>query len=325
MKCNFQHVEEKKNDDNVSTVRRADVIFCGNPGVGKSTLLSSISGLQFKSGLSWGKGLTSKLSMRESPVLKGFRFGDTPGLADVKIAEVAAREIEKGFTSAARNNREVLLFFVVTPNSGRVNKPDLTTIKHVLGSIKLPNGQRPSVNHYGVIVNKCDFLDRPDFESIGRRTWENTFAKESKSVPFTTSHIFFLPYIDELVNEDDSKYEFEGLIQWIMKFPGIQIGSVAKIDTSDLEDKMKAAQEKRRKEWLTLKRRLETERQARIAEMNRKLELQRRQNELQLKLQRLEAKKRDLEMQYRVALRRDSLRTEVRQLKQMIEREKTFL
>jgi GTP-binding protein EngB required for normal cell division len=289
-------MEEKKIDDKVSSVRKADVIFFGNPGVGKSTILSSISGLQFKSGLSWGKGLTSKLSMRESPVIRGFRFGDTPGLADIKIAGVAAREIENGLSNAARNNREALLFFVVNPNSGRVNKTDLITIRQALGSIKLPNGQRPSANHYGVIVNKCDFLDRPDFKSIGRQTWANTFAKESKSVPFTTSHIFFLPYVKEMVNEDNSKYEFRGLRQWIINFPGIKIGCVAKIDTSDFEDKMKAAQERKRKEALALKQRLEMENQARIAEMNRRLERERRDYERRLQKEQEQAEKRKREM-----------------------------
>ena len=37
-----------------------DVIFCGNPGVGKSTLLSCISEITFMSGFSWGDGLTLK-------------------------------------------------------------------------------------------------------------------------------------------------------------------------------------------------------------------------------------------------------------------------
>ena len=155
---------------------------------------------------------------------RSVRFGDTPGVADVKIAEVVSREIENELKNAARDKRDVLLFFVVNANVGRVSNSDLITIRQVLGSIKLPNGLRPSVNHYGVIVNKCDFLDRPDFKSKGCRFWANAFAKKSVSVPFTTSHIFFLPHVNELVNKDNSKYVSKGLRPWIIKFPGIMIG-----------------------------------------------------------------------------------------------------
>ena len=52
-----------------------DIIMCGNPGVGKSTLLSSISKEQFRSGISFGSGLTAKLEWKESRYFEGTRFG----------------------------------------------------------------------------------------------------------------------------------------------------------------------------------------------------------------------------------------------------------
>jgi putative ribosome biogenesis GTPase RsgA len=73
------------------------VIFCGNPGVGKSTLLSSISGCKFESGMTWGEGKTSKLQILASTVdfwkKACYEFGDTPGLANIKMIKQAAKAI----------------------------------------------------------------------------------------------------------------------------------------------------------------------------------------------------------------------------------------
>merc|ERR1712100_780787 len=52
-------MQERRID--LATTEASDIIFCGNPGVGKSTLLSSISGQQFSSGLSFGGGFTTEM------------------------------------------------------------------------------------------------------------------------------------------------------------------------------------------------------------------------------------------------------------------------
>ena len=92
----------------------ADVIFCGNPGVGKSTLLTSVSGVKFQSGFSWGEGLTNKLDFKDSPSIPGLRFGDTPGLADIAMAERAAKAITDALKDSARQGRRSFIFFIVT-------------------------------------------------------------------------------------------------------------------------------------------------------------------------------------------------------------------
>lgn len=65
----------------------------GNPGVGKSTLLSCLvnGNCTFHSGIAIGKGLTAKLQEFE---YNGNKYIDTPGLSDVALRKVAAAEIE---------------------------------------------------------------------------------------------------------------------------------------------------------------------------------------------------------------------------------------
>lgn len=78
--------DNQPHDDHLQ-LEKTDIIFCGNPGVGKSSIATSISGVQFESGISFGSGLTMKLKWNESPTLPGIRFADTPGLADMELKE----------------------------------------------------------------------------------------------------------------------------------------------------------------------------------------------------------------------------------------------
>ena len=257
-----------------------DIIFCGNPGVGKSTLLSSISNLPFESGFSWGEGLTYGATFKSHPNLPDVRFADTPGLADITKADGAATAITKALSDGVRNKKRCMIFFVVTLEAGRVRPDDLFTIKQVMESISLRcNDGKPSMNSYGVIFNKCTFLHDQSFVDGGKNKLEKVFGLPSKSVPITTTYLYFLPNVPQLVDQSNCTHLFHGLVQWVFAFPGIEIGRADKIDVSDIESKLKEMKEVYGREAhdleLKLKRKLETE----VMEMRRCMDESRRDME----------------------------------------------
>ena len=266
-----------------------DLIFCGNPGVGKSTLLTSVSEIQFKSGFNWGEGLTNRLDLKESPALPGIRFGDTPGLADIAMAERAAEAITTALKDGANQGRRTLIFFIVTVEAGRVKPDDLFTIKQVMGSITFPDGTRPSKNDYGVIINKCTFLNRPDFETKGRMRFVSTFGVRTSAVPFTTGHLYFIPHVEELVDREDRRHTFHGLNEWIASFPGIFIGNANKIDVSGLEEKLTAAKKAHRAEMEALENKLKNDNQLVLQTLQD--EIERTKRDLEEKLRRAQEKR----------------------------------
>ena len=70
------------------------IILIGNPGVGKSTILNGLIGqVKFECGFKAGEGLTKALQLIKHT--DGITYGDTPGLSDIKIRELAAQEITK--------------------------------------------------------------------------------------------------------------------------------------------------------------------------------------------------------------------------------------
>jgi len=187
-----------------------NLVFVGNPGVGKSSLASSVTGAEFESGLSFGGGLTSELHWKEAKKMKGVQVADTPGLADVELKDKAAAAIGKALQDTARTGKGIRLVFVVTTEGGRIRPADLWTIHTVMAAIELP----PSVkerkkNLYSVLINKCEFLTNKRFREGGGKTQvEMTFKDHPELKGFTTNSIAFVPMVKELQGEDNARAEF---------------------------------------------------------------------------------------------------------------------
>lgn len=248
---------------------KTDIIFAGNPGIGKSTLLSSITGENFPSGVSFCEGLTCKLAWKAASKYPGCRFGDTPGLADVAMQEKAAEAITEALTDAHAKGRTVKIFFVCGLTAGRIRPEDLYTVKTVMTSIKMPDKTSPPANSYGVIFNQCAEIKHPKFETQGWPRIKSLLNTQSASMPFTTESVLAVPLLELLTNADNTRGDFPQVMEFVLNFHGIKLGSVEKIDTEDLEEKLAKMKEQAQKDREEQEREFE-KKLAKITEDNRK-------------------------------------------------------
>jgi len=258
--------EHKENVKSMVSWGPTDIVFCGNPGVGKSTLLSSISGCRFESGLSFGAGLTVKLQFQNDPHNKDTRWADTPGLADIELAESAAKAINSALEDASKNNRKVKIFFVVTSESGRIRPADHLTINKVMGCIKVTDNLTKD-NKYGVIVNKCNWLKSKKHAKKGAMKLTAVFNQKSPNNEFSTNFVAFLPMVPELDLAENKSHYFKNLRTFVGQVPGIDsIESVTKIDTRNMAKQLEDQAKKYRMEMEKLEEKMENQQKEFLAE-----------------------------------------------------------
>jgi predicted GTPase len=136
---------------------REIVVFCGNPGVGKSSLCNSIFQLpRFTSGISIGHGLTTG---KQEYICDGRKYMDTPGLSDIDLRRQAGAAIEQ----ALKENNNYKIIFVATLEAGRIKPDDLVTINTVCDAINAPF-------NYGIIFNKVTKAVMRELEKSGEIT-----------------------------------------------------------------------------------------------------------------------------------------------------------
>ena len=228
---------------------RAVIMFCGNPGVGKSTLCNSVFGKAvFNSGISVGTGMTihKQEYMHENKL-----YIDTPGLRDVEKAEQAALEIE----AALKKNNNYKIVFVATLDEGRIRADDLVTINKVCDAIK-------SNFEYGLIFNKITKKTVQKIEQTG-------FAQETlyryltplKKKPALT----IILTRDEEIEGEDNMYFQSGdenrrkLLEFINFLNANRIWSnnVDKLDVTDYEKQVSDMKERYDREIAVLNRTIE--------------------------------------------------------------------
>lgn len=139
--------DEPDKPDEIDSNIKEYILFVGNPGVGKSTLINSLLKKKVAdSGISLtGTGVTKKM---QSYVHDNITYIDTPGLNEDEAADklAAAKEIE----AALKFNGKYRIFFVMTLEAGRIRPADIATINEVMNSINAPDKK------YNIIITKSE-------------------------------------------------------------------------------------------------------------------------------------------------------------------------
>ena len=155
------------------------VIFVGNPGTGKSTILNSIVGrAAFRSGFCVGRGMTAVL---QKVTHNNTIYADTPGLADIERKEQAAAEIKQILLEA----RNLTLIFVFTLEAGRVMPADVITMQVILKSMV----DTVTKNRFGIVINKVSANAERHMTQENGTVILRAFQAESEN--FQTSFIYF--------------------------------------------------------------------------------------------------------------------------------------
>ncbi|KAF9098938.1 hypothetical protein BGX29_007378 [Mortierella sp. GBA35] len=133
------------------------VVFVGNPGVGKSTLLNALGG-NFANGMTPLGGLTKKVSsVTVNCEGRSLRLIDVPGIMESGEDNTISGNLQMLEDTLNSSGRSVL-FFVVTPRNGRIAPDDFAVMKTLLTNLS----KGPMV---GLIITQVKRRQIPTFQS----------------------------------------------------------------------------------------------------------------------------------------------------------------
>ncbi|KAG0278161.1 hypothetical protein BGZ95_004551 [Linnemannia exigua] len=133
------------------------LVLVGNPGVGKSSILNALGG-HFDTGFSRVTGLTRTLTTMDTSIEgRNIRLVDLPGIFDCRADSEHTNEHHfKILHDALEDGNPYVIFFVISPNDGRISPSDFTVMKALLDSLD----ESPIV---GLILTK---VEREDYDAI---------------------------------------------------------------------------------------------------------------------------------------------------------------
>eukprot|EP01132_Coremiostelium_polycephalum_P000132 gene132-179_t len=234
------------------------IMFCGNPGVGKSSLCNSVfQKALFSSGVS---SVTSLTTQQQTYQYGDKLYIDTPGLADVNTREQAAKEIEQ----ALKKNNNYKIVFVATIESGRLRPTDVSTIETVCDAIKVPF-------EYGLVFNKVSNISKSTIIRNGLGRYLRPFMNKGPCATVILEHDMELCDTPNVFYKDGNKNR-EALLRFLHDLPP------NKIDAPDVT-LLKTANEQERLQQLELENKRQQE-QAQLAAVQRKKELEEKQKQI---------------------------------------------
>lgn len=137
------------------------VVFLGNPGAGKSTILNTLTETEtFPSGPSIGGGLTKTCQLFPTP---SCTLCDTPGLDDPASRTSAAATLSTLFSSATA----VKLIFVITLEGTTVRAGDIATVHTIITA--LHDADTRVGSKFTICVNKCSVDNYALLQTPARR------------------------------------------------------------------------------------------------------------------------------------------------------------
>ncbi|CAE7273036.1 der [Symbiodinium sp. CCMP2592] len=220
---------------------RQPVVFMGNPGRGKSTLLNALAGeALFTAGPSRdGKGVTASFTSKDVCQRVGdygfWTLVDTPGLADESLRNEASQQIRRALRSSKNEDGDLVphvIVFVITLNEGRIIEEDKATIKLILRAAR-------EITSFGIVVNKESAEDQANLTYIQAQILLGLGSDTRHGYVHWFPDVQAAKKKDNYIMSDNSSEAgnpVTELWRWIASIPAVKVKNVEELRLADLED-----------------------------------------------------------------------------------------